>query len=203
MNHQLFHLPYSIMFHLAKSGILRTHSIRLKDKPPPCASCLFGMEHCSNWRSKSSKHGKKSALIKEDLSEPGKCVGVDQMISAQPGLFPHEKMNLICGRIWACIIFVDYFTGFVFVALMRDLNFESTLAENKEFEHRCAVRGIEMKHYHADNGSFAEPEFVNECKRCQQDLTFCGVGAHHQNGISERKIKDVTLISGKILLHEM
>ena len=32
-------------------------------------------------------------------------------------------------------------------------------------------------------------------------MTFCGVGADHQNGISERKIKDVTLISRTMLSH--
>ena len=79
------------------------------------------MQHRSKWRSNSSKHGKKSGLRKEDLSEPDQCVGVDQMISAQPGLFPQEKMNLTRGRIWAYIIFLDYFTGFVFFSLMRDL----------------------------------------------------------------------------------
>ena len=203
LHHRLFHLPYSIMFRLAKAGFLPKHLLRLKDRPPPCASCLFGAQHRTNWRTKSSKHGKTSALRKADLTQPGQCVGVDQMISAQPGLIPQEKGHLTRGRIWACTIFVDYFTGFVFVALMRDLTAESTLAAKKEFEHRCAVRGVKVRHYHADNGRFAEPAFVQECKRCKQDLTFCGVGAHHQNGISERKIKDVTLISRTLLLHAM
>ena len=137
-------------------------------------------------------HGKTSVLRKADLTQPGQCVGVDQMIPAQPGLIPQEKGRLTRGRIWACTIFVEYFTGYVFVSLMRDLTGESTLAAKKEFEHRCAVRGVKVKHYHADNGRFAEPAFVQECKQCKQDLTFCGVGAHHQNGISERKIKDDT-----------
>ena len=86
---------------------------------------------------------------------------------------------------------------------MRDLMAELTLAAKKEFEHKCAVRGIRVKHYHADNGRFAEPAFVKECKRCRQDLTFCGVGPHHQNGISKRTIKDVTLTSRTLLLHAM
>ena len=123
------------------------------------------------------------------------------MISAQPGLIPQEKVNLTRARIWACTVFVDYYTGYVFVALMRDLNADLTLAVKKEFERRCAVRGVKVKHYHSDNGIFAEPAWINECKTCKQDLTFCGVGAHHQNGISERNIKDVTLISRTILLH--
>ena len=91
MHHQLFHLPYSIMFRLSKAGLLPKHFLRLKDRPPTFASCMFGAQHRTNWRMKSSKHGKKSELRKEDLTKPGKYVGVDQMISAQPGLIPQEK----------------------------------------------------------------------------------------------------------------
>ena len=79
------------------------------------------------------------------------------MISAQPGLIPKEKLNLTQARIWACAVFVDYYTGYIFVELMRDITAESTLATNKEFEHLCAVRGVKVEHYHADNGGFAEP----------------------------------------------
>ena len=162
---------------------------------------MFGAQHRTNWQTKSLKYGKKLELRKEDLTKPGKCVGLDQMVYAHPGLIPQEKGNLTQARIWACTLFVDYYTGYVFVALMRDLTAESMLAAKKEFEHRCAVRGFKVKHYHADNGRFAELAWINECKPCKQDLTFCGVGAHHQNGILERMIKDVTLISRTILLH--
>ena len=70
---------------------------------------------------------------------------------------------------------MDYYTGYVFMALMRDLSAESTLVAKKEFEHRYAVRGVKVKHYHADNGRFSEPACINEYKRYKQDLTFCGV----------------------------
>ena len=85
------------------------------------------------------------------------------MISSQPALIPQEKGKLTRPRIWACTVFVDHYTGFVFVALMRDLTTELTLAAKKEFEHRCVVRGVKVKHYHADNGRFAKPAFVQEC----------------------------------------
>ena len=107
---------------------------------------MFGLQHRTNWRTKSSKLDKKSELRKEDLTKPGKCVGVDQMISAQPGLIPQEKGSLTRARIWSCKLFVDYYTGYFFVALMRDLTAELTLAAKKEFEHRCAVRGIKVEH---------------------------------------------------------
>ena len=112
-----------------------------------------------------------------------------------------RKGNLTRARIWACTVFLDYYTEYVFFALMRDLTAESTLAGKKEFEHRCAVRGVKVKHYHADNEIFAEPAWINECKHYEQDFTFCVVGAPHQNVILERKIKDVTSISRTMLLH--
>ena len=169
MHHRLFHLPYSIMFRLSKAGLLPKHFLRLKDWPPTCASCMFGAQHRTNWQTKSSKHGKKSEPIKEDLTKPGQCVGVDQMISTQPGLITQEKGNMTQARIWACTVFLDYYTGYVFVALMRDLTLESTLSAKKEFEHLYAVRGVKVEHYHADNGRFYEPAWINECKRCKQD----------------------------------
>ena len=92
---------------------------------------MFGAQHRINWQTKTSKHGKKLELRKEDLTKLGQCVGVDQMISAQPGLIPQEKVNLTRARIWACTVFVDYYTGYVFVALMRYLTADSTLAAKK------------------------------------------------------------------------
>ena len=92
MHHRLFHLSYSIMFRTLKAGLLPNHYLHLKYQPPPCASCMFGAHHRTNWRTKSSNHGKKSELIKEDFTNPGQYVGVDQMISTQPVLIPKEKL---------------------------------------------------------------------------------------------------------------
>ena len=35
----------------------------------------------------------------------------------------------------------------------------------------------------------------------QPIITFCGVGSHHQNGIAEQKIKDITLGAQTLLVH--
>ena len=94
MHHQIFHLSYSIMLRLLKAVLLPKYFLRLKYQPPPCASCMFGAQHCTNWQTKSSNYGKKSELIKEYFTNPGQCVGVDQIISAQPGLIPQEKNSL-------------------------------------------------------------------------------------------------------------
>ena len=57
---------------------------------------------------------------------------------------------------------------------------------------------------------FGSPTFVLEAKlqsgvagvnESNQTITFCAVGAHHQNGIVERRIKELTLIARTLLLH--
>ncbi|MEY3108605.1 MAG: hypothetical protein RL730_956, partial [Actinomycetota bacterium] len=135
------------------------------------------------------------------IQRPGDCVSVDQMVSAQPGLLPQEKGKLTRARIWGCTVFVDHATDYTCVILMRDFTAESTLAAKHEFEQKCRVRGIRVKRYHADNGRFAEPAFVKDCEEQGQKLTFCGVGAHHQNGVVERRIKEITLGARTLLLH--
>jgi hypothetical protein len=102
MHNCLFHLPYSIMFRLAKIGVLPKYFTRLINRPPPCASCVFGID----------------------------------------------------------------------VILMRDLGTESTMAAKREFEEKCATKGVKVEHYHADNGRFAEPAWKEDCKNKGQKLTF-------------------------------
>ncbi|KAL7457785.1 hypothetical protein ACHAXS_000408, partial [Conticribra weissflogii] len=136
-----------------------------------------------------------------EISQAGQVVGADQLISAQPGLVPQEKGNLTRARIWAATVFVDYYTRFVYVALMADQTAESTLEAKHAFEHFASTRDVQVKHYHADNGIFTDSLFRDDVRKSMQRLSLCAVGAHHQNGIVERSIKSLTLISRTLLLH--
>ena len=50
-----------------------------------------------------------------------------------------------------------------------------------------ALAGRTVKHYHADNGQFADNGFIDTVNGKDQKITLCGVSAHHQNGIIENK----------------
>ncbi len=63
------------------------------------------------------------------------------------------------------------------------------------------IFGLTAKAYHTDNGQFADKGFKVDCTMCNQSITFCGVGGHHQNGIAECKIKESTLGAQTLLLH--
>ena len=66
---------------------------------------------------------------------------------------------------------------------MQDFTVEETLIAVKAFEKIIAQAGCHVKHHHADNGVFAQNSFLESINNKDQKITFCAVGAHHQNGI--------------------
>ena len=98
-------------------------------------------------------------------------------------------------------VFVDHHSDHVYVYLMRNLTLEETLLAKDAYERFLNSNGVSVQAYHADNGRFADKGFRDDCKSNNQTITFCGVGGHHQNGIAERKIKDLTLGGRTLLLH--
>ena len=104
-------------------------------------------------------------------------------------------------HIWGATVFVDYASRWVKVNLMKDATSDSMLESNNAFERDCMTGNVVLKHYHADNGRFEGNSFKEDCVRKIQNLTFCGVGAHHQNGVYEQIIKDLTLSSRTLVLH--
>ncbi len=104
-------------------------------------------------------------------------------------------------RIWGATILVDHYSDYVFVALMRNLTLDETLLAKTSFERHANEGGVNIESYCADNGRFANSGFQQAGQDCDQKITYCAVGAHHQNRIVERRIKEFTLISQTLLLH--
>ena len=98
-------------------------------------------------------------------------------------------------------VFADHFSGLTYVHLMSSLSGDETVEAKQAFERFAAQHGVHVSHYHADNGRFADLKFMEAVKTSHQTLSFCGVGAHHQNGIAERRIRDITETSRTMLLH--
>ena len=51
----------------------------------------------------------------------------------------------------------------------------------------AASSAVRVRRYHADNGRFCDLAFKQDVQDYDQQITFCGVGSHHQNGIAEKK----------------
>jgi hypothetical protein len=61
---------------------------------------------------------------------------------------------LTSSQIWGATVFVDHFSDYVFVALMRDLGLDETLLAKSAFECHAHEGGILIESCRADNGRF-------------------------------------------------
>ena len=100
-------------------------------------------------------------------------------------------------------VFVDQFSGYTFVYLQKHLTSKETVTAKHAFESSADQRGVKILHYHADNGRFADNAFIPNCKAQQQGLSYCGVNAHFQNGIAERRIWDLQEQTRTSMLYAM
>jgi hypothetical protein len=146
---------------------------------------------------------KSGSIQKPDQTKLGDGVSVDQNISAQPGLLPQMAGFLTSKRIWGCTMFVDHVSDYIYVHLMKDITTIETLLAKLALKKICAKADCSIKHYQAANGQCSENEFLAPCNNLNQTIEFCGVGAHHQNGIIKNRNKQLTQTARVILLHDM
>ena len=71
--------------------------------------------------------------------------------------------------------------------LALSINFMTTdtIHAKHHFEKKMLDMGIFVQAYQSDNGIFAAADFLEEINKGLPNITFSGVGAHHQNGIAE------------------
>ena len=195
---RLNHMPYARIQAMARHGLLPRYLATVD--PPFCASCAYGKLTRKPWKTKG-QHGTTTQLV--PIRASGACVSVDQMESPTPGFVGQIKGWLTTKRYRAATVFVDHYSQLTFVYLQFSTAAEEMVQAKKAFEAFAALHGIVVRHYHADNGRFAETKWLEAVHqhRPQQTVSFCGVGAHHQNGIAEKKIRDLQENARTMMLH--
>jgi hypothetical protein len=148
------------------------------------------------WQTKS-----KTDSQVHQATHAGECVSVDQLQSTQAGFFEQLKGRLTTKRYTSATIFVDHFSRLRYIHLMTSMTSEETIQAKRAFEQFAAAHGVAIKHYHADNGRFADNAFKQHCEQSNQTISYCGVNAHFQNGVGERAIQDITEVAPTMLLH--
>jgi hypothetical protein len=121
------------------------------------------------------------------VTEPGDCMSVDQLESRTPGLIGQLKGIPTKARYKVATIFVDHISDLTFIHLQQTTNASETVEAKRQFESYLRSHGVTVKHYHADNGRFIETTWVDNVKYRGQDMSYAGVGAHHQNGRAEKQ----------------
>jgi hypothetical protein len=194
IHEQLGHLSFSWLRLLAKARLI-PHDLASVD-PPTCPGCAYGKAHRKPWRHK----GTNRRPIKPATS-PGQVVSIDQLISPTEGFVPTHRGTPTTLRYQGATVFVDHFSDFTYVHLIYKMDGESTVEAKLAFERVASSHGVNVLHYHADNGLFDSKVFKESVAKGNQTLSFCGVNAHHQNGRAEARIKDITTNARTALLH--
>ncbi len=143
LHYKLSHLPLPAMIVLAEKGRIKKKFAKLKHRLPVCMSSIFGTAHRKPWLSK----GSRGSIRKESNNAPGKCISLDQLVSAQPGLIPQMAGFLTNLPIWRATVFVDCFSDYVYVALMQDLGLDKTLLARSAFERLANEGGVSISSY--------------------------------------------------------
>ncbi len=166
-------------------------------KTPKCAGCMYrAMTKCP-WRTKTQED--KSKI--KSVTKPGDCISVDQMELLTPGFVAQLKGALTKKWYQAAMVFVDHTSWLSYIHLQQGLTSAEMVKAKQAFKAYTRSHGVSIKHYHADNGRFADNAFINLVARSGQTISYCGVNAHFQNGIAEKWIRDLEEQARKQLLH--
>eukprot|EP00978_Attheya_sp_CCMP212_P031934 scaffold122559_cov58-Attheya_sp.AAC.4 len=123
------------------------------------------------------------------------------MESPTAGLIEQMKGKLTKGRYRYATIYIYHYSRQEFVYLQRSFSSAETLESKRAFERSSRQHGVRIMHYHADNGRFADNLFRNDVTEKGQTISYCRVNhAHWQNGIAEKRIRDLTDQACTILL---
>ena len=153
--------------------------------PPFCTACKYGKQTKQPWHTK----GPQGHI--QTTTQPGQVVSVDQLESTMPGFVAQLKGLLTTQCYNYATIFVDQYSKLSFVFLQKRITSAETVLAKQSFERFAWDHGVKILHYHADNGRFADNGFIQACKDNNQGITYCGVNAHFQNGVAEKRIRDL------------
>jgi Reverse transcriptase (RNA-dependent DNA polymerase) len=195
IHHQFGHISMAKLQEMAKQGIIPRRLS--KCRVPTCSACLYAKATKRPWRNKPMKNGDGGTKP----TKPGQVVSVDQLVSPTPGLIAQMTGFLTTKRYRYATVYVDQFSRLGFIYLQKTASAEETVEGKKAFEAYSHRHGVKIENYHADNGIFKAYKWLDACKQDGQGMTFAAVNAHHQNGIAERRIRELQELARAMLMH--
>ena len=164
---------------------------------PVCQACAYAKMIRKPWRNKP----KNEALINNKTLRPGDVISVDQLVSPVPGFIAQMTGKLTVKRYRYATVFVDQASRVGYTHLQKSADADETVEAKVAFEAFMDSMGILVKAYHADNGIFRAHKWTQACAEQKQRLTFAGVNAHHQNGMAERRIRELQEMARTMMVH--
>ena len=79
----------------------------------------------------------------------------------------------------------DHASGKIFIRHQVSLGASDTIASKHSVEHEASSHCVIIKKFHADNCIFDSGAFELKVEENNQQITFSGIGAQHQNAAAE------------------
>ena len=112
--------------------------------------------------------------------------------------------DFVTKRRYTCAtIFIDHFSDLSYIHIQTSLTVEDTILAKRLFQAYARNHGVTIKHYHADNGRFADKLFLSAIEQDKQTISFCAVYDHFQNSKVEKRIWDLQDRTRRVLLHSV
>ena len=170
-------------------------------KPPLCAACQIAKAKRRNPDVSTTSITPHTHITQNDLV-PGIRISIDQYESSVRGRLSTSRGKESFGTKYAGgTIFCDHASGLVQCFHQVSLRATDTVISKRSFERLAKSCGVKIQAYHGDNGVFKAKEFMEAITSQGQDIRFSGVGAHHQNGVAERAIRNVTEKARSMMQH--
>lgn len=195
IHQRMGHTPFAKLQQLAKQGALPSKLATCE--VPICTSCMYARMSRQPWRHKR----RHDYTNKSDNLQPGDVVSVDHLMSPTHGLIAQMTGILTKKRYTCATVFVDNATRLGYVYLQQSTDIKETMKAKQAFELHARDMGISIKGYHSDNGTFRANKWMRDCITKQQAMTFAGVNAHHQNGMAERRIRELQDMARTMMTH--
>ena len=195
VHQRMAHLNLDRVQRLARGGYFgeALRCIGSCDKPL-CSACCTG-------KASQRPARKDGSPLKAGHLKPGDCVSCDQLQSNTPGRIPVWKGEPSKLSYGAASLFIDHASNKVHVSLHHSTGAAEAVDAKHRFEKMAAENNVSILKYHGDNGVYATHLFKSSCKAQQQTHDYCGVGAHHQNGVAERMIRTIVQRARSMLHH--
>ena len=188
------HIGFDKLKEMSRQGIINRKFANAQT--PACTACMYAKAVKRKWRDKTRKDHEVTSRTR-----PGECVSVDQLVSPTPGLVAQLTGILTTKRYQYATVYVDQASKLGFIYPQKTATAEETLESKRAFESYALQHGVTVMAYHADNGIFRANKWIDNCRQSGQTLTFAAVGAHHQNGLAERRIRTLQEMARTMLVH--
>lgn len=133
---------------------------------------------------------------------PGAAVSVDHFESRLQGRTYTSFGKATSGQYMGGYIFINHASGYLHVEHQLRFSASESIRDKQNYEQFALGHEVIVTNYLADNGAFKANNFVAHLWGHNQKVQYCGVNAHHQNGVAERSI--LTVVSNMardMLLH--